>query len=187
MDIFYSILLSLSLCIDTFTIAVVIGICNNLNFIKASKISLIFSTIQSIAPLIGWSLGFAIKEIFIQLDHWIAFIILITIGVKMILNKKNGIECSPRISLKYIVTCGITTSIDAFAIGFTISLINISVIYTITILGIITYLTGIIGIFIGKKVNKIIRIKYLEITGGLILILLGVKILIEHIFNLNFI
>ncbi|MCX7955024.1 MAG: manganese efflux pump MntP family protein [Bacteroidales bacterium] len=183
MSIIYSIILSITLCIDTFALSVVIGMCNNnIKFLKASKIALIFAFTQSLAPFIGWALGLFIKEIFEKLDHWIAFTILLIIGLKMIFSKeKEEYNCNNILTFKSMLIASIATSFDSFAIGFTISLIDLSILFTIITLGITTYLTAMIGMLIGKKISELVKIKYLEVIGGIALILLGLKILIEHI------
>jgi manganese efflux pump family protein len=179
------ILISVGLCFDTFAVSVSSGIVKQeIKFFEACKIAFIFAIFQAGMPIIGWVVGEQVKNIIASFDHWVVFAILFLLGLKMIL--ESIISKKPKIfnpnNLWVTISMAIATSIDALAVGISFSIINISIILTAFIIGTFTYLASMTGILIGKK-SGIYYGKKMEILGGIILILIGIKIVYEHIFS----
>lgn len=134
-------------------------------------------------PLIGWFIGYEISQTLKFIDHWLVFFILVFIGSRMIYSslhpEKQNLKSDPSRG-KNLVLLSIATSIDAFAIGFSIALLEIDIWYPVIMIGVITSSISILAIKIGKKLSKRFG-KQMEIAGGIILILIGVRILIERL------
>ncbi len=195
MTYFELFLLALGLCFDTFAVTLSGGICMNIKF-KCSqivKIILCFAIFQAGFTLIGWVLGFGLSTYINKFDHWIAFILLSYIGGKMILESiKKGETCycdeggkTNLLSLKQLVLLSIATSIDALAVGISIALIKISsfkvAIGIVMIFG-VTAIAAYAGLLSGSRVGVKFG-KRSELIGGIILIAIGIKILVEHLFS----
>ena len=184
-------LIAIGLSMDAFAVA----ICKGLNMRKLNNkhtfiIALFFGGFQGIMPLIGWFLGKQFAQYITGFDHWIAFILLAFIGGQMILEsfKKDNEKCDidENLDLKELFMLAIATSIDALAVGITFALIpNTNIWISIILIGIITFVLSIIGVFIGNKFGARFKSKA-EFAGGLILILIGSKILFEHLGLINF-
>jgi putative Mn2+ efflux pump MntP len=135
-------------------------------------------------PLIGSLAGLSLKEYIASFDHWIAFGLLSAVGGKMIYEsfEINAIEDNPDpSSILVLLVLSVATSIDALAIGITLSLITSSIALAVVIIGLITFVLSSLGVLIGKRFGHFFENK-IEILGGLILIAIGVKILVEHLF-----
>ena len=131
---------------------------------------------------IVWSLGINISCYINSLDHWIAFILLSYLGSKMIYeSRKDSDDKIDSLSLKTIATLGLATSIDAMAVGVGMAFLKTTIIFPVIVITITTFIFSILGLFLGSKFGKIKFLK-IELIGGLILIGIGIKILIEHLF-----
>ncbi|MBR8535771.1 manganese efflux pump [Carboxylicivirga sediminis] len=185
MEILTLILLASALAMDSFAVSITAGI--SLKRFKAStmlRISLIFAFFQGIMPVIGWSLGLNFVEVISNYDHWVVFILLGFIGGKMIyeaLQHHEEAHCINIYSNRTICLLGIATSIDALAVGFSFSLLDVEIILPAIIIGCTTFLFSFGGLTIGLKLGSIFRSK-IELIGGIILVGIGFKVLIEHIF-----
>lgn len=177
--------LSFGLAFDAFAVSTVSGTRTDVDNPKARfRLSFHFGLFQLIMPIIGWFLGIQIALWFSSIDHWIAFGILIYIGYKMIIESKSedGDNASNNPSKgKKLILLSIATSIDALAVGFSLAMLKVDVLFPALCIGIITGLLSLVGIYIGKYFG-IKFSKYAKITGGLILILIGIKIVVEHTF-----
>ena len=133
-------------------------------------------------PLIGFLLGSTFSELVVSVDHWIAFILLSIIGIKMIKDslKNEDDDKNDKLNFRTMAILAIATSIDALAIGITFAFFEINIIKAISIIGIITFTISLIGVIIGNKFGDKFQGKA-EIVGGGILILIGLKILLEHL------
>jgi putative Mn2+ efflux pump MntP len=133
--------------------------------------------------MIGWAAGLTLRDFISSIDHWIAFGLLGIIGLKMILESKemetDKKQADP-LNIYTLLILSVATSIDALAVGLSLSLLNISIITPSVIIGATTFLISFIGVFIGNRVGHFFE-KKIEIAGGIILIAIGVKILIEHL------
>ncbi|MBS2212171.1 manganese efflux pump [Carboxylicivirga mesophila] len=185
MEILTLILLASALAMDSFAVSITAGI--SLKRFKAStmlRISLIFAFFQGVMPVIGWSLGLNFVEIISSYDHWVVFVLLGIIGGKMIYEALQHQEEAHSINIysnRTICLLGIATSIDALAVGFSFSLLEVHIIYPALIIGVTTFIFSFGGLTIGLKLGSIFRSK-IELIGGIILVGIGFKVLIEHVF-----
>jgi manganese efflux pump family protein len=183
MGIIALVLLGIGLSFDTFAVSVSCGLIEKrIRFLEATKIAFTFAVFQALMPVLGWFLGLSIKNYIVQIDHWVAFFLLLLIGLKMIyesISDKADKNINPR-DLKVILMFAVATTIDALAVGVTFAFLNVKLIRAALIIGIITYIVSMLGILFGKKAGNFFG-KKIEIAGGLILIAIGVKILVEHL------
>jgi putative Mn2+ efflux pump MntP len=166
-----------------------VSICNGL-FMKKSKtfdflkVSMIFALVQLSFPIAGWFLGKAVQTMVSGFDHWIAFGLLAYIGGKMVYESfEKDKECkvfNPN-DIKLILLMAIATSIDAMVVGLSLALIYSSIVFPSIIIGLTTFIVVFTGMKLGKNIGNIIKEKA-ELAGGLVLIGIGLKILVEHIF-----
>ena len=154
----------------------------------ALKTALFFSLFQMIMPLIGWWAGYGFKNIISSFDHWIAFGLLAIIGIKMIYEGIKGESTAERksiINIRTLVILSIATSIDALAVGISFQIMNVSLLISILVIGFFALIFSFTGFMAGNRAGRFFKGK-IEIIGGAVLILIGVKIVIEHIFDLKF-
>lgn len=186
MNLYSILLIALSLSMDAFAISISLGLtCHHKQDYTAIKAGLSFGIFQSGMAILGWTLGSSLKHIINPIDHWIAFLLLTAIGVNFIKeSNKNSSEYISIDSLKILVTLSIATSIDALATGVTFSLFDVNIFVAVALIGQITYFASILGVFIGKGLSHQTKLQsYVNIIGGLILIIIGFKILITHFFH----
>ena len=183
MELITLLLIAISLSFDTFAVSVSTGLMiNQIQFKQATRIAMVLAVVQTLMPLIGWFAGSLIKEYILGFDHWLAFILLLYIGLKMIyesLKAEEEKKFNPE-KLKVQITMAIATSIDALIVGVTFAFININIWLSVIIIGIITFIASMLGMLLGKNVGNKLG-KRTEIIGGIILIAIGAKILIEHL------
>ncbi len=190
MDIVYIFGLALALSMDALAVSVVNGfIIKKLEFRHAFRIAFSFGFFQAIMPFLGWSAGLLFRNHIEHFDHWIAFILLSFIGGKMIHESKSvkGDVCSSDqadkkncLNLVTLLTLSIATSIDALAVGLSFSFLNLSIAMPVIIIGCVTFAVCLAGVYIGDRIGHIFEDK-LEIAGGAILILIGIRILVSHL------
>lgn len=183
MGIIELILLSIGLGMDAFAVSVCKGISmKKMNWKKACIIGLYFGGFQAIMPVIGYFFGSSFESIITNIDHWIAFILLAIIGAKMIQEafQKEEEEYNEDISVKTMIVLSIATSIDALAVGITFAFLKVNLLLAITLIGTITFILSVIGTKIGNRFRDKYKSKA-ELAGGIILIIIGLKILLEHI------
>ena len=182
-------LIGVGLSMDAFAVSV----CKGLSMRKVDKkymfvLAVFFGGFQALMPALGWLLGSQFQSYITAIDHWIAFILLVLIGGKMILDvvkeKGENEEVCPddslQINLREIFLLAIATSIDALAIGITFAFLQVRLITSVTIIGCITFCFSIAGVLIGNVFGSKFKDKA-TILGGIILIGIGVKILIGHL------
>ena len=202
MNITTIVLTAFALAMDAFAVSVTKGMTlKNLTKAIAIKIALFFGVFQAAMPLIGWVLGISFQGYIKAIDHWIALILLSILGGKMIYefyeSRKEGTsenedtesEVSTtlegeennkyEISNKELTTLAIATSIDALAVGISFAFLNVNIVSSSLIIGIITFIVCFIGVIAGKKIGAIFK-DYAELIGGIILILIGINIFNEH-------
>ena len=183
MEILTVFLLAIGLSFDSFAVSVCSGLnLPHIRFIQAVKIAIFLAIFQAFMPLIGWLVGNSMKSLIEPVDHWIAFGLLSLIGGKMIIESfidSQEREIKNPLHLKVILTLSVATSIDALAVGFSFSTILDKILFAVVVIGSVTFIASMLGILLGKKTGPKIN-KYAEITGGAILIVIGLKILIEH-------
>ncbi len=168
---------------DSFAVSLTSGTLPYVTLKKGLKIAIIFALFQAIMPVLGWLLGVAFKGMIEQIDHWIAFSLLFIIGLKMIIEaiKAKPEERKFNISQNHIlIMLALATTIDAFVVGISFGFLEASILKASIIIGIITFIFSYGGIYLGK-LNRFIKPRTAELIGGLVLIIIGIKILIEHI------
>ncbi|NJM87051.1 MAG: manganese efflux pump [Hydrococcus sp. RU_2_2] len=183
MESFSMVLMALGLSADAFAVSMSSGLLiKNIKLNKALKIALFFGGFQALMPLIGWAAGLTFRDFFEQFDHWIIFILLGFLGVKMIyeaLQDEEEKKFNP-LDPYTLLLLATATSLDALAAGLGLSVIKTPIILAVTAIGFITFSLCFIGVFIGHKFGSLFSQK-VEILGGVILIFIGSKILLEHL------
>ena len=177
-------LIGIALAMDAFAVSICKGLAmSKMNYKKTIIIALFFGVFQALMPLLGYFLGNAFANSIAAIDHWIAFILLGLIGINMIKEALDDeIECvDDTLRIGDLIMLSIATSIDALAVGITFAFFKVSILSAISIIGIITFILCVIGVKIGNVFGEKYKSKA-EIIGGIILILIGFKILIEHLF-----
>jgi len=176
--------IAVGLSMDALSVSVVNGcLIKNIKLKSALRIAFFFGFFQAIMPLIGWYCGLTFNRYIADFDHWIAFVLLCLIGVRMIFeSQKRNKECSTKncLHLPTLIILSLATSIDALAVGVSFSMLNINIIIPVVIIGLVTFIICIAGIYIGNKIGHFFEDK-LELLGGFILIGIGFKILIENL------
>lgn len=186
MSIIEIILLSVALSMDAFSVSICKGLSlgkENIKIKYCLSCGLWFGFFQALMPLIGYLAGRNFAKIINQFDHWVAFILLVFLGVKMIkeaiTNTEENIDAS--FSFKNMLLLAFATSIDALAVGISFAMLqNVNIVLAVCIIGIITFIFSFVGVKLGNVFGMKFKTKA-EIIGGVILILIGVKILFDHI------
>jgi len=180
-----SILVALGLNFDTFSIAIVEGSqISKPSIRKSLEVGVFFGLGQAFMAFLGSLLGIGFKLVIINIDHWIAFILLSFIGGKLILDSKKkseDVQQTHITNIKSIFLLVIATSIDALVIGITLVFIKGSIFFDILSIGIVTFIVSSFGFYFGNKLKKIFK-NNVKVVGGLILVMIGIKILVQHIF-----
>ena len=183
MSILTIILLAVGLGVDAFSVAIGIGATNSKkSWAPVMRLSLAFGLFQFVMPLAGWLAGSTVVDMIQSFDHWIAFGLLVLIGGKMIwegFEKESDEEKADQTRGWPLLLLSIATSIDALAVGFSFSLLKTPILFPAVIIGVVCFLMTAVGMIFGKGLAKIFG-KKIEILGGLVLIAIGVKILMEH-------
>lgn len=179
-----AIMLGFGLAMDAFSVSVSDGILlGKIKLKNAVKISLFFGFFQFLMPVLGYLAGTTFSGIIEAYDHWVAFALLGIIGAKMLFEafgeKDEEKENANPLGFKTLLILAVATSIDALAVGVTFATINSPVIFSSAVIGIVTFFISLSGVYLGSKCGDIFGNKA-EIAGGVILILIGTKILIEH-------
>lgn len=177
------ILTALALSMDAFAVSVSCGMAMKLNVRESLKLPFSFGLFQAFMPIIGYYAASLFAAHILKYDHWIAFALLIFIGVKMIIetfHKKTEDECIQNLSFFKLLLFSVATSIDALATGIGFAFFEINIISAAVIIGVITFGLSLIGVRFGKLLGSKSEI-IAGITGGIILIFIGFKILIEHL------
>ena len=181
-------LMGVGLAMDAFAVSVCKGLgMKKLNKKQAVVIGLYFGGFQALMPLVGWILGIQFQKYITSIDHWIAFILLGFIGGKMILeavkewNEEDIVEVKDQpLDHRNMFVLAVATSIDALAVGITFAFLDYPIVEAITVIGITTFVISIGGVYVGNFFRNKYE-KKAEFVGGLILVLLGVRILLTHL------
>lgn len=182
MSILEIIFTALGLAMDAFAVSICKGLSlKKVSFKNAILVGTYFGLFQGLMPLIGYFLGFKMKDAIMSIDHWIAFILLGIIGLNMILDSFKKESIDDNLEFKTMIILAIATSIDALAIGITFAFLEVNIYFAVTLTAIITFIISALGV----KIGNIFGNKYsskAEIFGGIVLILMGIKILLEHLY-----
>lgn len=182
-------ILAVGLSMDAFAVAVCKGLClENLTFKDALTVGLWFEVFQAVMPLTGYILGAQFRDQITAIDHWIAFILLVLIGGNMIREacskEDHGEPCckekKKELAPKTMLVLAVATSIDALAVGITFAFLNVEIVPAVSFIGVVTLVCSVAGVYIGHRFGIKLKTRA-EITGGVILILMGSKILLEHL------
>jgi len=184
MDISTILLIAVGLAMDSFSVSVTNGMLVKSPRIEyAVKVGASFGFFQAFMPLIGWLGALTIIDLISDFDHWIAFFLLLLIGCKMIyesITKRDDEFKSNMLNGIMLLTLSIATSIDALAVGISLAFLRFPIFHSVIIIGVITFLLSSLGLYLGSRIGKIFG-KATETIGGGVLILIGIKILLEHL------
>ena len=178
------ILLAVGLSMDACAVAICKGLAlRKVNVKQMLTVGLWFGGFQGLMPLIGYLLASLFAEFIRSVDHWVAFALLGFIGINMIREalSKEEEEADPSLSFKTMLVMAIATSIDAMAVGISFAFLDVQIIPAVTLIGVITFVLSALGVKLGAAFGCRFKSKA-ELAGGVILISLGLKILIEHLF-----
>ena len=176
-------LIGIGLAMDSFAVSVCKGLSlKKLDWKKAFVVGFYFGLFQGGMPVLGYFLGSAFESLITQIDHWIAFVLLLFIGGNMV-KESFSFECemgNGKVDFKTMVPLAVATSIDALAIGITFAFLDVNIGVAALVIGVITFILSMIGVNLGKKFGCKYE-KKAEFLGGIILILMGLKILLNHL------
>ena len=179
-------LVAVGLSMDAFAVAICKGLgMKRLDIGQALVIALFFGGFQALMPAIGWLLGSQFAHIVEPIDHWIAFALLAFIGGKMLVDALRGDEeeeaaSDASLDLRELVMLAIATSIDALAVGVTFAFLQMDIVFPVLFIGVTTFVLSFAGVAIGHQFGSRWE-KPSTIAGGVVLILIGCKILLEHL------
>ncbi len=178
--------IAIALAMDAFAVSIAAGVyLKHVNFRQFFRLSWHFGFFQAMMPVLGWSAGLTIRSLIEQYDHWIAFGLLVYVGTSMIREavtgkEENRSEKDPTKGFRLIML-SIATSIDALAVGLSLSILNVSVWGPAVVIGITAALFTLFGLYIGSRSIRTAPLKkYAAMVGGLVLYIIGVNILYQH-------
>lgn len=183
-------LLGVGLAMDAFAVSICKGLgMSKVNGKQCLVIGLFFGGFQALMPFLGWFLGSTFAEKIKVIDHWIAFVLLGYIGIKMIADaikewkeETKVEEMDAPLDIKEMFLLAIATSIDALAVGITFSFLDVAIAFACTIIGVVTFVISCGGVFVGNIFGERYKAKA-QIVGGVILVVLGLRILLTHLFG----
>ncbi len=176
------IILALALSMDAFAVSTGIGVkTKTFDKVLAFKVALFFGFFQALMPLFGYLASVGVGSLIESIDHWVAFFLLALIGGKMLYEsfQENTEDEISQVTNKILLVLAIATSIDAMAAGFTLTLMDLNPFISMILIGIITFVFSYIGVYLGTRGGSFLEDKA-EKIGGIVLIGIGLKILIEH-------
>lgn len=178
-------ILAVGLAMDAFAVSICKGLnMKKLNFMQGALIALCFGFFQFLMPVIGFYLCSQFEQYIKDFDHFIIFGLLLFLGLKMIIEaikeKEEVVNANQKLNFSDLLVLSVATSLDALAVGITFAFLQVKVILASSIIGIVTFLLSFIGVIVGNFFGSKFK-KPAEITGGIILILIGVKVLLEHL------
>ncbi|OPZ59750.1 MAG: putative manganese efflux pump MntP [Deltaproteobacteria bacterium ADurb.Bin510] len=184
MSLFKLIGLALGLAMDAFAVSITSGLTmRKLKVRYALRIALFFGVFQALMPIIGYLAGLSVREMIENYDHWVAFGLLAFVGGKMLFEaifmQEEEREINPD-DFGLLLVLAIATSIDALAVGLSLSLLKIEILMPAVLIGVVTFGLSFMGVYLGKRIGHLFEQK-IEILGGLVLIGIGIKILLEHL------
>ena len=179
-------MIGVGLSMDAFAASICKGLnMRRLNIKNMLIIGLFFGGFQALMPAVGWLLGKQFESYITSVDHWVAFALLVFIGGKMIYDvftKKNEDECGEktnRLDMKEVLTLAVATSIDALSVGISFAFLQVDILKAVSVIGVTTFVLSVIGVAVGNVFGSKYE-KKATLAGGIILILIGLKILLEH-------
>ena len=180
-------LIAVGLSMDAFAVSVCKGLCmKRLDMRQALVIALFFGGFQGLMPLLGWALGTQFERYITPVDHWIAFGLLALIGGKMLWDafheddEELSCPADGKLDLRELVMLAVATSIDALAVGITFAFLRVDILTSVGLIGVTTFALSIVGVAVGHRFGARYE-KPATVVGGIVLILIGLKILLEHL------
>ncbi|MBN1780825.1 manganese efflux pump [bacterium] len=184
MSLFEILLVAVSLAMDAFAVSIASGVTLKRCCVRnALKIAVFFGLFQAVMPLVGWLAGLTLKVYIEQVDHWIAFGLLAFIGIKMIVESNSLESCGTRhdpLAFGTLLMLSIATSIDALAVGLSLAILQVRLWLPVIVIGVVTFIVSFGGVYLGDRFGHFCG-KTVERAGGLVLISIGIKILVEHL------
>ena len=184
MDMLLIVLIALGLAMDSFAVSITSGLAiKEMKISKALRVGILFGTFHALMPVFGWLAGLSVANLIAAIDHWVAFALLAIIGSKMIVESvghKSREKPRDPMNVYLLLTLAVATSIDVFAVGITFALLDVSILTPIIIIGVVTFSMSFLGVYLGNRIGHLFE-RRIEIVGGLILVLIGLRILIEHL------
>lgn len=180
-------ILAVGLSMDAFAVSVCKGLAvPKVSLRHAALAGLWFGGFQALMPLLGWLLGSSFQEAIERFDHWIAFVLLLVLGINMLREAfGEDDECTnASFAWRIMLTMALATSIDALAVGVTFAFLKVAILPAVLLIGVTTFLLSALGVRLGSVFGQRYQ-KAAQILGGVILILMGTKILLEHLGILN--
>jgi putative Mn2+ efflux pump MntP len=184
LDILSIVLLAVGLAMDAFSVAIVTGFSiDSVSISQASKMSVNFGAFHTFMPIVGWLAGSTVVWLIADYDHWVAFLLLVFVGGKMIyeaLSSEERIEPSKVLSDVNLLLFSVAVSIDAIAVGLSFYLENIPILVPAVIAGVVTFAFTFVGMTLGNRMGRFVG-KGAQILGGFVLVAIGLKIVFTHI------
>ncbi|MCE0540489.1 manganese efflux pump MntP family protein [Kineosporia rhizophila] len=184
MSFFTLLIIAVGVSADAFAVAVAKGLhLRRVTARDAASLALGFGFFQALMPLVGWLLGRSFSSYITEIDHWIAFFLLGLIGLKMIweaVSPPDEEDDSDGISLRELLLLSVATSLDALAVGISFAFLSVSILPAVALIGVTTAVLTLVGVIIGRRAGGRIG-RPAEIAGGVILILIGTRILLDHL------
>ncbi|MCI8340487.1 MAG: manganese efflux pump MntP family protein [Eggerthellaceae bacterium] len=179
--------IAVGLSMDAFAVSVGKGLCmRQVRWGQALAIALCFGLFQAAMPLVGWALGTQFSQYVEPVDHWVAFGLLGVIGAKMVwdgLHEQPDDACpadEQALPVAELLMLGVATSIDAFAVGCTFAFLSVDIVVAVAVIGVVTFVLSLVGVALGHQVGSRYN-KAATIAGGVVLVLIGLKTLLEHL------
>ncbi len=178
-------LISLGVSADAFAVALGKGLqMRRLRVGDAALVAVTFGLFQAVMPVVGWLLGTGLSDYVTEIDHWIAFALLSLIGVKMIWEAFTAGDDGPgddgRIPVRELLVLGFATSIDALAVGISFAFLDVDIVGAVVLIGVTTFVVAWVGVLVGHRAGVRFR-GPAEVVGGLVLIVIGVRVLLDHL------
>ncbi len=184
MGIVELLLIGVSLAMDALAVSIAKGLASGKPTAKgALVVGLWFGAFQALMPFLGWVLGSAFSDLISAVDHWIAFVLLALIGGNMIREAVSGEdddEADASLAPKTMLLLAVATSIDALAVGINFALLDVNIWLAIAVIGVVTFLISAAGYLFGGVLGEKFKSRA-QIAGGVVLILIGIKVLVEHL------
>jgi putative Mn2+ efflux pump MntP len=178
------IFIALGLAMDAFAVSVACGVTLKLQRMRnAFRIAFFFGFFQMIMPVLGWLAGRGIRTAISSFDHWVAFGLLLLVGIKMIYESarmERDKRETEHLSISVLLMLALATSIDALAVGLGFAFLNVAIVTPVIVIGAVTFALSFSGVFLGHLVGHVFE-RRIEVLGGLVLIAIGIKILIQHL------
>ena len=180
-------LVAVGLSMDAFAVSICRGLgMRRLNLRTAAVLALFFGCFQALMPLVGWALGSQLMWLIAPVDHWVAFVLLAFIGGKMLWEAFHeddegcGCEDTSAIDLREFLVLAVATSIDALAAGISFAALNVDIVASVSLIGVITFALSFVGVAVGHFFGARYE-RPASVVGGVVLILIGLKVLLEHL------